>query len=625
MSTLLISHPGKIMLPVFRLMLVTAICFVFSGYRQTEYVLNGSVTDETGVPVPFATIVIKGTTSGIQSDVNGKFHLTLTKLPASIVVSAIGFAPFEQRFSESSFKGTPLIVNIILKNKERNMEEVVVTGYASGEASFAGSYYSRKKKASAGRSAAGASMAARGDIKESVKSVKADYRVKDAARPMSPGDKPGRTKLLTAGELNDFKKWKMWEDYNQNEFEQHSKRWGLSATKRFCVQLQNKDLAALTGKKVFLLNKLNGDTLWSAVTDNTGKAELWQSFAGEQAINDLEIKAEGATTSYAAVPFSQGINKIVINAGCSNTNKVEIAFLVDATGSMQDEIDYLKEELQDILLKVTKKDPSLDMYTGAVFYRDKSDEYVTVTTPMKKGVTDVISFIQKQNAAGGGDYPEALHSGLGDAINTLTWSSDARAKIIFLLMDAPPHDEDKAEMARLIQQAAANGIRMVPVACSGTDKATEFIMRSMALATNGTYLFLTDDSGIGNSHIKPTTDEFKVELLNDLLQRTIEQMCFVHNCATSTRGLEPVSIVSNPLTVQVFPNPTKGMVTLKTNKKLREIFVLDFAGKILFRVDVGKSEAVYAIDLGGLPSSTYIIQYVTTDNKTGGEKVILVN
>jgi len=104
-------------------------------------------------------------------------------------------------------------------------------------------------------------------------------------------------------------------------------------------------------------------------------------------------------------------------------------------------------------------------------------------------------------------------------------------------MDAPPHDKAKSEMALLIRNAAAKGIRIVPVACSGTDKATEFIMRSIALATNGTYLFLTDDSGIGNGHIKPTTDKFKVELLNDLLQRIMEQMCFVNTCDAPTKTL----------------------------------------------------------------------------------------
>ena len=43
------------------------------------------------------------------------------------------------------------------------------------------------------------------------------------------------------------------------------------------------------------------------------------------------------------------------------------------------------------------------------------------------------------------------------------------------------------------------------------------------MATGGTYTFLTDDSGVGGSHLEPTVGEYQVEQLNDLLVRLIEQ------------------------------------------------------------------------------------------------------
>jgi hypothetical protein len=48
-------------------------------------------------------------------------------------------------------------------------------------------------------------------------------------------------------------------------------------------------------------------------------------------------------------------------------------------------------------------------------------------------------------------------------------------------------------------------------------------MRSLAIATNGTYTFLTDDSGIGGGHLKPTIGKFDVELLNALMVRVISE------------------------------------------------------------------------------------------------------
>ena len=48
-------------------------------------------------------------------------------------------------------------------------------------------------------------------------------------------------------------------------------------------------------------------------------------------------------------------------------------------------------------------------------------------------------------------------------------------------------------------------------------------MRYFAIATNGTYVFITNDSGIGNDHIEPTVGEYEVEFLNNLLVRLINK------------------------------------------------------------------------------------------------------
>ena len=69
--------------------------------------------------------------------------------------------------------------------------------------------------------------------------------------------------------------------------------------------------------------------------------------------------------------------------------------------------------------------------------------------------------------------------------------------------------------------AAERGVRIVPLAASGVDKELEFLLRFTAIATGGTYTFLTNDSGIGGNHVEPTIGEYQVEILNDLLVRVI--------------------------------------------------------------------------------------------------------
>ncbi|HEY0108510.1 MAG TPA: hypothetical protein VGB67_02715, partial [Fibrella sp.] len=55
----------------------------------------------------------------------------------------------------------------------------------------------------------------------------------------------------------------------------------------------------------------------------------------------------------------------------------------------------------------------------------------------------------------------------------------------------------------------------------GIDKETEFLMRMLAIGTQGTYVFITNDSGIGNTHLIPSVGDYQVEYLNELMLRLI--------------------------------------------------------------------------------------------------------
>lgn len=103
----------------------------------------------------------------------------------------------------------------------------------------------------------------------------------------------------------------------------------------------------------------------------------------------------------------------------------------------------------------------------------------------------------------------------------------------FLVLDAPPHSESEisginSQIQKYIQQAACEGIRIIPVASSGVDTETEFLLRSFALMTGGTYVFLTDHSGVGDSHLEPTIGQYTVEALNELMVRVISEYCGIH-------------------------------------------------------------------------------------------------
>ena len=69
--------------------------------------------------------------------------------------------------------------------------------------------------------------------------------------------------------------------------------------------------------------------------------------------------------------------------------------------------------------------------------------------------------------------------------------------------------------------AAQMGIRICPIICSGTNTLTEYLVREAAIHTGGTFIYITDDSGIGNPHHDPELPNVVIEALNDMLVRLI--------------------------------------------------------------------------------------------------------
>ena len=216
---------------------------------------------------------------------------------------------------------------------------------------------------------------------------------------------------------------------------------------------------------------------------------------------------------------------------------LDIGFLVDATGSMGDEMTFLQSELKDIIRRVRAVEPGLDIRVSVVFYRDRGDAFITKSLPFTRNVDHAVKFISGTTADGGGDFPEDMNAGL-EAMMRQPWSRDAVPQMLFLLADAPPQQYPGTDYSyhEAIQDAAANGIAIYPVAASGVDKPTEFLFRAMAVMTGGKYVFLTDDSGVGESHEEPDISGYTVEKLNDLMVREIRS--YVANRVSGRRVAE---------------------------------------------------------------------------------------
>lgn len=450
--------------------------------------------------------------------------------------------------------------------------------------------------------------------------------------------------VLTAGEINDFSKWMLWQGEQMDQLRAYQSTWHLAPEGRYTLQLQNDNRFPIANATVRLLGNKN-DVFYQTKTDNTGKAECWVNinnrFQYRSESFKMEVIYNGKTYTVRDVkPFEQKINQYRIPVSCSNSDEVDIAFVVDATGSMSDEMNYLTAELNEIVYASKSNYPNLSFRFANVFYRDHGDEYLTRMQQFQSVLSESVYFIGSQFAGGGGDTPEAVEVALDSAVHRLNWNVNARTRILFLVLDAPPHGTDSIanNLMKTIKDAAELGIRIVPIAASGVDQSLEYLLRSMALATNGSYVFLTNDSGVGGDHIKPTTDNFNVERLKDLMVRLMKNMVYMPNCDRTTEDenqqVDSVMRVQSDTTNKpsdtrilnwkYYPNPTNGKIVVVANKDIDELLVADITGKCVLRENKLKSNEPRIIDLSQFPTGMYVLRF-EDEGKWHSGKVILVH
>ena len=124
-------------------------------------------------------------------------------------------------------------------------------------------------------------------------------------------------------------------------------------------------------------------------------------------------------------------------------DKTDIVFAIDATGSMKDDIQKLKEKWLPALVEGLKE--FNDVRLGLVFYRDYGDNFFANGLPVKyyDFTSDVQAFVKNVRSlrivgSEGGDIPEAVYEALYASMEFFKWRADASKKVI-LIGDAEPH------------------------------------------------------------------------------------------------------------------------------------------------------------------------------------------
>lgn len=105
--------------------LLLLFCFPLSGIGQNARTISGVVVDKTGLGLPGVTILLKGTSTGTATDIDGKFKFPI---PANVTDPILVFSSVGSKNVELSVKNLTT-VNITMEETSSQLDEVVVVGY----------------------------------------------------------------------------------------------------------------------------------------------------------------------------------------------------------------------------------------------------------------------------------------------------------------------------------------------------------------------------------------------------------------------------------------------------------------------------------------------------------------
>ena len=354
--------------------------------------------------------------------------------------------------------------------------------------------------------------------------------------------KPGQ---LTAGDWDDNLNFGLFQKYIAAARGADASLPDLKVKGRVPIRVVDASDQPVASARVHIFSA--DKSFFDGITGTDGRALWLPELEGDAQAQGLQVEISpplGMASEATKTDLPTGTEwSFSLKGSAAPVAKVDIAFVFDATGSMGDEMAWLKAEIGDIVSEVKAIHSGLSLRLALVVYRDVGDAYVTRTFDFTEDVDKFLADLGKQGAGGGGDYPEAMEQGLSD-MNQMSWREGPVARVAFVIADAPPkaHNLQKAVDQALV--ARGQGIRLYSLAASGTGDRAEYILRAASMLTGARYLFLTDDSGIGNSHAEPHIPCHHVMLLHTLMRRTL--LAEIAGKRTPPENSEILKSVGNP-------------------------------------------------------------------------------
>ena len=376
---------------------------------------------------------------------------------------------------------------------------------------------------------------------------------------------PNYQSSLTAGQVDDNAKFQEYLEYLREHAAEYATP--IDVSRRLFLRVVDGTQRPVAGARVQLYDGQR--MLYDGQTVSDGRVLFFPSLVGANQVQGLRaVVSRGNSAVEANINVAGPKQTISMPDLKDNTGPValDLVFLLDATGSMGDEIAEIKATVGSIAQRIEQLPGSSAPRFGLVAFRDLGDDYVTRHWDFTSDIGQFAANLSNVSAGGGGDIPESVNAGLHDAINLPGWADNSTGqhlRMIVLVGDAPPHLDYPNDYAypELLQQAVAQGIKIFPIGASNLDSGGEYIFRQFAQFTQGQFVFLTYANGVSGAPGASTThdvpSDFTVQNLDSLVVRLV-QTEVANQTGQQPQGSQPVMV---PVAA-VVPGPVEQPATL---------------------------------------------------------------
>ncbi|MBV7333071.1 VWA domain-containing protein [Chloroflexi bacterium TSY] len=391
-----------------------------------------------------------------------------------------------------------------------------------------------------------------------------------SGRTAPPADAPKRSdryEPVTAGVVDDNEQWGEYLDYRDRHYRLDVNDRDVS--ERYIIFVQDENGFPVHDAAIDVY--VDDNLVFGGRTDAGGRVlfhplALQENPRRVQQTREFQVAAQKEWVAERRTFERYGAENWVLTLSdlpVSNTAQLDLLFLVDATGSMDDEIAKLKASMADIATQIDQLPEQPDVRYGLVHYRDRGDSYVVRSNDFTHNLNDFQRSLAALRANGGGDYPESVNEALHKAIHEMDWRTPERdgetLRLIVLVADAPPHLDyhwQRFSYDTDMIEAVGRGIKIFPVGASGLDDPGEYIFRQVAQFTGGKFVFLTyedgDDPSSGpGTETSHDVENYSVNTLDRLIVRLVRE-----ELEKLTQKVAVESAVVAPNVAQRRPTPT---------------------------------------------------------------------